>query len=167
MRHSVAVLVLSPRADQVAVTLPKKAAERGAEHVRVPPQGHLPDDRSVGAVAYELLQELLVSPPKRSALQYLGTGRGDAHRGEDVVRYGKWIHWMGVCLEPSKSRKVFRRDSTQFLKPHFSTGSQLLVMDTYAMSQRKYMLTLQALLAFSKFGVEGKLLKQAREGLAA
>jgi len=40
-------------------------------------------------------------------------------------------------------------------------------MDAYAMSERKYLMTLQALQAFNALGVEGKLTRKAKQKLAA
>lgn len=164
MPHSVAVLVLSPRGDQVALVLPKKANGRGAEHVRVPPQVSLDKMSTVSMTGALLLRQLLKQPPAREKLLFLGSGRGNKYLSEvDVKMYGKWIHWVGVRL--TATRDVFRKDSQLFERPYWCSANHLLAMDTFAMSDRKYVLTLQALLAFGQQGIEGKLIAKAGQQL--
>lgn len=164
MPQSVALLVLSPRGDQVALVLPKKANGRGAEHVRVPPQMTLGKMSTVGMTGGMLMRQLLNKPPSQKELIFLGSGRGNTYRSEDdVVMYGKWIHWVGIQLK--STQHVFRKDSELFKFSHWCTARQLLEISDITMSDRKYILTLQALLAFSMQGIEGKLIAKAGQQL--
>ncbi len=165
MKHSVAVLVLSPRVDQVALVLPQKAADRGADNVRVPPQQKLLPTDMVQPTAAKILRELLTIHVPNDDMLYLGTGRGNAHRGGQSIQYGKWVHWVGVHL--GKTRGVFNQESDRFQFAHWCSANHLLAMDRFAMSDRKYMLTLQAITAFNALGAEGKIIKKARDRLRA
>lgn len=163
MKHSVALLVLSPRLDQLALVLPQKAANRDGENVRVPPQKKLLPTGMVVPTAGDIARELLNIRVSNDDLLYLGSGRGNAHRGDQSVPYGKWIHWVGLHL--GQTRGVFNADSQEFQFAHWCSANHLLAMDTFAMSECKYVLTLQALTAFNAFGAEGKIIKKARERL--
>jgi hypothetical protein len=165
MPHSVGLVVLSPRGDQVALVLPQKAVGRGADNVRVPPQLKLEELDTVRKVGAVLIRQLLQTPPSQTKLVFLGSGRGNIYRNKDtVVQYGKWIHFMGLQLTQT-GRGLFRNDSELFAVAHWCSARQLLAMDTYAMSDRKYLLTLQALLAFSTHGANGQLIARAGQKL--
>lgn len=161
MRHSVAIMVLGPRVDQIALVLPKKANARGDTHVRVPPQRRLADRTAVKNEAFSVLRELLTIRVPRDDLHYLGTGRGDSFRGGTLTKYGRYVHFVGIHLH--KTQGVFNKKSEEFLLPHWYTPNQLLSMDTFAMLDSEYRLTLQALVSLSALGVEGKIIKQARQ----
>ena len=165
MRHSVALLIISPRVDQVVLALPQKAADRGASHVRVVPQRGLSRTDTVTTVAAHMARGLLTLPVSHKELVYLGSGRGNAYRGQTPVKYGKGIHWVG--LRRHQTARVFDPDCEQFQFAHWCSANHLLAMDTHAMSERKYILTLQALTAFNALGAEGKIIRKARQRLAA
>jgi len=165
MSHSVAVLIVSPRVDQIALVLPEKAAKRQAEHVRVPPQRAVLPDDMVEANALTLVRSLLTVPVRPNDLHFLGSARGNVHRGGQREQYGKWVHWVGLRL--NERNGVFKKGSSEFQLAYWCDTNQLLSMDTsFAMSQRKYLMTLQALTAYHCLGVEGVLIRKARERLS-
>lgn len=165
MRHSVALLVVSPRVDQIALGLPAKAADRGDTHVRVPPQMRLEPGQWVGMTGLKMARSVLSLPVRSDDLKYLGSGRGNAHRGSSVVPYGKWIHWVGVHLHDYDALRSSLNGDFQFM--HWCATNHLLSLEQYAMSERKYLMTLQALAAFAPYGVEGKLTQRAHKRLSA
>jgi len=117
MKHSVAILIVSPKVDQIALVLPKKAADRGAEHVRVPPQQTLSKDETVAHVALQMIRSLVTIPVSFDDLQFLGSARGNVHRGGQHEPYGKWVHWVGVRL--SERNGVFNKDASQVQLAHW------------------------------------------------
>ena len=165
MRHSVAFLVLPPRADSVALVLPKKAAERGATQVRVPPQCALLKNGTVKETAACIARDLLTERVKLDDLLYLGSGRGNSHLGGKANPYGKGVHWVGIRLN---KRSSFA-NSDRYQLAHWCAGNHLLAtVNSLAMSQRKYMLTLQALAAFAfATSAKGSLLTKVQKELAA
>ncbi|MCA9368049.1 hypothetical protein KC887_07385 [Candidatus Kaiserbacteria bacterium] len=166
LSHSVALLVVSPRVDQIVMALPKKVLERGVTHTRTPPQIRLQQYVTARTAALELCRATFTEGISVASqrLLYLGSGRGNAHAGESVRLYGKHIHWFGIRLHQTK---VLRKDSSRFAELHWCSTNHFLAMDTFAMSDRKYLLTLQALAAFAALGLEGKLVLEARRRLAA
>jgi hypothetical protein len=165
MKHSVVLLIVSPKVDQIALVLPRKVADRGESHVRTPPQQALPKDETVNRVALEIVRTLVTQKVSSERLQFLGSTRGNVNRGGQQQPYGKWVHWVGVRLEERNG--VFTKDPASLGLAHWCHTNQLLSMDTYAMSERKYMMTLQALAAFNTLGVDGTITRRAKEKLAA
>jgi len=165
MSHSVAVLIVSPRVDQIALVLPEKVAKRQAEHVRVPPQRAVLPGETVEANALALVRSLLTVSVRPDDLHFLGSARGNVHRGGQRTPYGKWVHWIGLRL--NQRNGVFEKGSAEFQLAYWCDTNQLLSMDTsFAMSQRKYLMTLQALTAYHRLGVEGTLIRKARARLS-
>lgn len=165
MAHRVAILLLSPKADQVALVLPKKAFVYGETHVRVPPQVLLPDHETVNRTALKIASDLLSVTVTIKDMQYLGSARGSVYRGAKYDPYGKWIHWVGVRL--CGRNGVLNSNSEKFLLPHWWHTNQLLSMDKVVMSDRKYLMLLQALAAFNTLGADGLLTRRAKAQLAA
>jgi len=165
MPHRVAVLVVSPKVDQIALVLPKKAADHKDDHVRVPPQVPLPDNETVERTALHVGSQLLTVTVTSKDMQYLGSARGTLYRGGKRDPYGKWIHWVGIRL--SGRNGVFDSSSDEFLLPHWWHTNQLLAMDELVMSDRKYLMLLQALAAFNALGADGQLTRKAKAKLAA
>jgi hypothetical protein len=158
--HRVAVLAVSPRADQLGLVLPAKAARNGAHEVRVPPQVILPETETVQRTALGVARSLLTVNVTIKDMQYLGSARGSVYRGTKYDPYGKWIHWVGVRLKGRNG--VLNTGTDDFLEPAWWHTNQLLATGNELMSERKYLMVLQALATFNALGVDGQLTRRAK-----
>ncbi len=193
--HSVCLLILSPRGDQVGLVSPVKAHENAQEHVLVPPQIRMSRDSiksvchsgdydlvaaSVSETALVLARAVLnrsvrsnlntfyasaVSKPEDNMLIYLGSTRGDNVVGEQRNRWAKHVHWAAVRL--SDAAQAFRSNSSVYFDPQWCQGSRLQVLPMYdAMSMRKSEMVYQAILAYAKLmGEYTQLARAAQAGL--
>lgn len=165
MKHSVAVVIVSPRADQIVLAQPKTAVMREAEHVCTLPQLALGCDDTVKSLAVEIANDLLQMNVRTNQAQYLGSARGNAHSSGIQQPYGKWIHFVGVRAKTRNG--LFNIACEQFQSPSWWHTNALLETGPEVMSERKYLLTLQALAAFNALGTDGQLTRRAKERLAA
>ena len=150
MPHSVGLLVLAPRVDQLVLVRPRKVVERGAAHVLVPPQWSLDTQLGLRGTAAAITKELLLVPIHDERIQYVGSGRGNAYRSGTVTPYGKWIHWFMIHIRGNM--RVFNHESGRFVDPQWCGHKQLHEMHTYAMTKRKHTLVLQALASIDNSG---------------
>jgi len=145
MPHSVAVLIFSPYTNKIVLGQPVKAVENGAMHVFVPPQKRLQGRVAVKGVAEDVFTDVLRTRPNKSDLVYVGSSYGDHYHGDVLIRYGKMIHWVGIQLGADNG--MLRRDSEKYQKLIWCGSEQLLESGNSMMSDRKYTMTLQAILA--------------------
>ena len=143
--HRVAVLILSTRTDSVFLVQPRSALENGAPQVRVPPQYKL--QGTVRDTAMDIMRDTITHRVHRNDLVYIGSTYGNKYQGAKVIPYGKMIHWMGVCIP--RKRKVFNPRSVFYSLGYWCTQNQLCSMQGVSMSDRKYMMTMQAILQYA------------------
>ena len=74
---------------------------------------------------------------KKNRLWYVGSTRGNKHQdGGQVVRYGRYVHW--VLMRTDRYKDVFRNDSVHFQKPQWVNTARLASLpQAQLMSQRK------------------------------
>jgi hypothetical protein len=163
--HSVALLVLTPQEDCLALTLPQTARDHGVDHVRVPPQLSLLTQSTVMQTAQTIARQLVKVPTRPAAFTYLGSTYGNRRRGGRTVSYAKMVHW--VALRLSSREHVFRRDSELYHLSHWCNFNKLITQpEVMAMSARKYAMTMQALVLYQeRCHSQGKLPVRARQML--
>lgn len=147
MPHRVAVLVLSTRGDSVFLVQPRIAVENGDPHVRVPPQHALLGSGTVRDTATLILRDALNRRVHRDDLTYIGSTHGNKYSAGRIQPYAKMIHWMGVQIP--RGRQLFNPDSRAYGMGYWCTQNQLVSMEGVTMSDRKYMMTLQAILGYA------------------
>ena len=149
LQHSVVLLVLTPQEDCLAVTLPQTAREHGADHVRVPPQLSLLTESTVMETAHVIARQLFTIPTRSSAFVYLATTYGNRRQGEQIKSYAKMVHL--VALRLPEREHVFRRDSELYQLTHWCNFNKLITQpEAMAMSSRKYMMIMQALVLYQE-----------------
>lgn len=165
MKHSVALLIVSRKVDQIGLVLPASAASREVNNVRVPPQQYLRRDEGVDQSALRIAGGLVAHNVKSEDLTFLGSARGNLYREGQRMSYGKWVHWVGLHLK--RRNGVFNENPTEFAQAHWYHTNQLLAMNEYVMTERKFVMMLQALAVFNALGADGRLTRRAKAELAA
>jgi hypothetical protein len=162
MRHSVVLLILSPRVNELALVQPQKALDRDGEHVVVPPQCSLEMGDNVVGAAIQISEDVLNVPIHPDRFMYFGSGRGNSYGSGVLKPYSKWVHFVAVHIRGNKS--VLNRSSHGFVRPQWHGVKSLESMGMYAMTRRKHEMIMQALASFDN---SGKLVEMAQAKINA
>lgn len=86
---------------------------------------------------------------RRDRLVYIGSTRGNDHKGNRVQKHGKHFHWVAIRL--GRHKDVFRLNSLVYQRPQWVNVKRLGDMPgAMIMSQRKFEMLDQALLEYSR-----------------
>lgn len=142
--HSVALVVTSPRMDQLLLVTPAKVSGTDGQHQLSLPQQRLHPEETILNVAADLARAAVSVRANQDQLLYLGSARGNNFSGGTRVPYGKWVHWLGLSLGGQQYERNPAADPDHFMTASWCGHNQLTAMSS-AFSDRKYWMLLSAL----------------------
>lgn len=142
--HSLAVVLISPRADQIVLVIPAKLEGTDGQYQLSLPQRRLRQGDSVWEVADSVTQDVSSVKLNRDNSMYLGSARGNKYNGATCTPYGKWVHWIGMSLGGKHYNRRLNFRSEVFKEASWCSHNQLTAMQS-AFSDRKYWMLLNAL----------------------
>ena len=160
VKHEVALLLVSQPVTQVAMVLPKRAAIRDADHVRIPPQTDLGVDQTYLCAARDIARKLIRQPIRTDQFQFIGSAYGNHRRGGHLEPYGKLVHWAAVHL--SQTDGVALEATRQFQEAYWWHIMEIMATRHEVMSERKCQMMMEALSVLNGHGVDGQLTRQAK-----